>query len=143
MLIGELVKKSGLSKATIRYYEKIGILNEKVVCRNPENGYKIYSSEALELLKMLEIGKQHGATLNEIKTLLDTHQEEGLTCYSLAPVIIKKLDDIDLKIQELQTQKQNLELALNQVNQCFVLKGQNEKEGSSEQSAKRCDKKSL
>ena len=60
MLIGELVKKSGLTKDTIRYYEKIGIFNSRVVQRNPKNGYKNYSEDILEVVKMLEIGKQHG-----------------------------------------------------------------------------------
>ncbi len=119
MLIGELVKKSGLSKDTIRYYEKIGVLNDKVVHRNPDNGYKIYADEALELLKMLEIGKQHGATLREIKTILDAHHEGNLTCQFLAPYIQQKLEEVKCKIEELQQQKRNLEEALRVVTCCI------------------------
>ena len=118
MLIGELVKKSGLTKDTIRYYKKIGILNSRVVQRNPENGYKNYSEEALSVIQMLEFGKQHGCTLNEIKELLDTHYQNNLTCFSIKPFIIQKLKTVNEKIQALEKQRANLEMALYQVEQC-------------------------
>ena len=119
MLIGELSKKSGLTKDTIRYYEKMGILNNRVVQRNPENGYKHYSKEALEIIKMLAFGKQHGCTLNEIRELLDTHHENALTCFSIKPLILKKLNETKAKIQLLEQQKSNLEAALKDVNVCL------------------------
>jgi MerR family Zn(II)-responsive transcriptional regulator of zntA len=119
MLIGELVKKSGLTKDTIRYYEKIGIFNSKVVQRNPKNGYKNYNEKILEVVKMLEIGKQHGCTLNEIKELVESHHQDELTCFSLAPYIHKKLEDVNQKINDLELKKARLEMALLAIQPCF------------------------
>jgi MerR family Zn(II)-responsive transcriptional regulator of zntA len=122
MLIGALVKKTGLTKDTIRYYEKIGILNSRVVERNPENGYKNYNEEALEVLKVLEIGKQHGCTLNEIKEIVESHHEEDLTCFSIAPFIHKKLEKMNQKIKDLEIQKARLERTLEELQPCFDMK---------------------
>lgn len=119
MLIGEFSKKSGWTKDTIRYYEKIGILNNRVVQRNPQNGYKHYKEEAMEVVQMLEIGKKHGYTLNEIKELLEIHHRENLGCLNIAPYLHKKLEQVNQKIQELEKQKQNLEAALDIVNTCL------------------------
>ena len=119
MLIGELVKKSGLTKDTIRYYEKIGIFNSRVVQRNPMNGYKNYSDEVLEVVKMLEIGKQHGCTLNEIREIVESHQQNELTCFSIAPYIHKKLKEVNQKINDLELKKARLEMALINLQSCY------------------------
>lgn len=119
MLIGELVKKSGLTKDTIRYYEKIGIFNHRVVQRNPTNGYKNYSQEILEVVKMLKIGKQHGCTLSEIKELIESHQQKDLTCFSIAPFIHRKLQKINKELNDLELQKIKLETALIAIQPCL------------------------
>ena len=119
MLIGELVKKSGLTKDTIRYYEKMDILNNRVIERNPENGYKNYSEEALKVLEMIQIAKRHGCTLNEAKVLLDYHYEDKLTCFSILPLIAGKMKKLDEKIQALERQKAHLVVLQKRVDNCL------------------------
>ncbi|MFK7950793.1 MAG: MerR family transcriptional regulator [Saprospiraceae bacterium] len=119
MLIGELVKKSGLTKDTIRYYEKVGIFNNRLVQRNPENGYKNYTEEVLEVIKMLKIGKEHGCTLNEIKELIESHHEASLTCFSIAPFIHRKLQKINEEMKHLELQKAKLEMTLLSIQPCL------------------------
>jgi MerR family copper efflux transcriptional regulator len=54
MLIGELVKKSGLTKETIRHYEELGLLRGVKV---QANGYKNYPESTVEDMFLLSVAK--------------------------------------------------------------------------------------
>ena len=56
MRIGELCVKTGLSKETVRYYERQGLL-EKIPQPNRSNNYKVYSAVDLQRLKMIKHAK--------------------------------------------------------------------------------------
>lgn len=56
MLIGELAKKTGLTKDTIRFYEKLGL----ITAQERQAGtrlYKEFSEEAIAQLVMITQGK--------------------------------------------------------------------------------------
>lgn len=66
MKIQELEQRTGLDRATIRYYER-----EKLITptRNPENGYRDYSEEDEVLLIKVKLLRQLEFTLDQIKSL--------------------------------------------------------------------------
>ena len=70
MLIGELVARSGLTKDTIRFYEKKGLIALDQKSRR-ENNYKEYSEHVLEKLMLIRRLKDMGFTLTEVDTFLD------------------------------------------------------------------------
>ena len=86
MQIGQLCRTTGMTKDTIRFYEKIGLLPP--VKRKP-NGYKDYPESIIEQIKLLKHAKELGFTLNEIKE-----------------------QEIDDKIFKLQAFKQEIKLML-------------------------------
>lgn len=65
--IGQASKIAGLSTKTIRFYEESGVLS--FVDRS-ENGYRNYSSEVIEELKLLKYARDLGLPLTEIKKLM-------------------------------------------------------------------------
>lgn len=65
MLIQELEVKSGLPRATIRYYEKEGILNPSRL----ENGYRVYSQDDLDQLMKIHLLRELGMSLDTIRRL--------------------------------------------------------------------------
>ncbi len=70
MLIGELAKKAGLSRDTVRFYERAGLIQSG----EKEAGsrlYKTFDEQALERLIFIKSGQAGGWTLREIKELLD------------------------------------------------------------------------
>ena len=71
MLIGELAAKSGLSRDTIRFYEKQGLISVSWKERR-DNNYKEYSDEVLETLLTIKRVKSFGFTLNEAADLIGT-----------------------------------------------------------------------
>ncbi len=70
--IGELSARHGLSTATVRYYESLGLLGEAE--RSP-NGYRLFSSDDEERLRFILRAKALDLSLDEIRSLLDAwHQ---------------------------------------------------------------------
>ncbi|MBE0456262.1 MAG: MerR family transcriptional regulator [Pseudoalteromonas prydzensis] len=86
MKIAEFEKQTGLSRDTLRYYEKIGMLTPPV---RAGNGYRYYGQTQLQELAFIERGKTIGFTLTEIKVGYERYQALG----SLCPEFSKQLRD--------------------------------------------------
>lgn len=71
MKIKALEEKSGLDRASIRFYEKEGLLNPQRL----ENGYREYSSQELELLMKIKLLRSLGVSLETIRQLQDGEAE--------------------------------------------------------------------
>ncbi|MBD2066682.1 MerR family transcriptional regulator [Leptolyngbya sp. FACHB-671] len=116
MLIGELSKKTGLSKDTIRFYEKIGLIVASDRCAGTRL-YKEYSSETIERLLMINQGKRLGFTLNEMKQLLDEWSGGTIPKQEQIKIIERKIEEITEKTQQLNTIKTYLVNKLNKLNE--------------------------
>ncbi len=101
MLIGELSNKTGLSRDTIRFYEKQGLIS---VARKERrfNNYKEYSEEILQRLLAVKRIKSFGITLNEASDLLDMIEMNEATCDNVLGKIEAKVKLLDEKIKELR-----------------------------------------
>lgn len=117
MLIGELSNKTGLSRDTIRFYEKLGLI---AVPRKERrfNNYKEYSEEILQRLLSVKRIKSFGFTLNEASDLLDMIEMNEATCDNVIGKIETKVKLLDEKIQELREIKT---LLLNGIKNCKSL----------------------
>ena len=70
--IGELSKLSQVSKRTIDYYTKMGLLH----CDRSHNNYRYYHEESLADLKLIEQCQQMKMTLHEIKDRMNLLKSE-------------------------------------------------------------------
>lgn len=98
MLIHKLSEITGLSKDTIRFYEKEGLLD--AASTRSDNNYRHYTSEAVERLDFIKRGKALGFTLREIKSIMaewDSITPEQAICF-----IQSKVEQIEGKINQLQ-----------------------------------------
>jgi DNA-binding transcriptional MerR regulator len=105
MLIGELSKRSGLSRDTIRYYEKRLLLVASE--RGAGNDYKNYRQEALERLKHIQRLKEVGFTLQEIGRLLSGDGNPH-ACEDLPVQLPQKIARIDRQVAVLLEYKASL-----------------------------------
>lgn len=100
MLIGQLSKKTGLSKDTIRFYEKIGL----ITATDKQAGtriYKEYDEQMVERLSMINQGKGLGFTLGEMKQLLDEWGNGSIPKSEQIRIIERKLEEVATKMQQL------------------------------------------
>ena len=107
MLIGELSKRSGFSRDTIRYYEKIGLIRIGRKNRR-ENNYKEYPTSILNRLLTVKECKAYGFTLVEIGELLDYMDADLVTCGRMEEKVNHKIERINQKIKALNQMKEKL-----------------------------------
>jgi MerR family copper efflux transcriptional regulator len=100
MFISELEKKTGLTRHTIRFYEKEGFLEKRHI-RRGENNYRDYSEDAVALLLNIKAGQAAGFTLAELKEMREADETNELTIQRKVVLIRQKIDDIDRKRAEL------------------------------------------
>jgi MerR family transcriptional regulator, copper efflux regulator len=114
MLIGELAQKTGLSKDTIRFYEKMGLI-EASERKAGSRVYKEFSSEIVERLVMIAQGKSLGFTLSQIKQLAEASLNGEMPIYEKVKVTECKLEEINDKIKQLKDIKVQLTAKLNRL----------------------------
>lgn len=114
MLIGQLSKRSGFSRDTIRYYEKIGLI---VLPKNSRinNNYKDYPEDVLHLLSLIRKYKDLGFTLEEIRELIVLQSIKVLDVSKLTKLIELKLSGIDDELSRLHNVKLKLNRKLHEL----------------------------
>ena len=87
MLIGEIAKRSGLSKDTLRHYEALGLIHS-TSRQAGSRVYRDYDARTLERLSLVAFAKLLGLRLREMVEPLDralsnesTAAERKLSCF--------------------------------------------------------------
>lgn len=101
----EIALKAGVGFDTLRYYEKMGLLETPV--RN-EKGYRQYHEGVMERLIYIVLAKKCGFTLREIKKSLDLLDVNQNTKIDTDGLIESKIREIDEKIELLGIMKEKL-----------------------------------
>ncbi|MEI8609253.1 Zn(2+)-responsive transcriptional regulator [Enterovibrio sp. Hal110] len=97
--IGQLAKRAGVSGDTLRFYEKVGLLQP---ASRSDSGYRLYDEDAISRIHFILKAKRIGLTLEEIQELLDIRLEASQhSCAEVKGITQKKLNEIDQKIAEL------------------------------------------
>jgi MerR family redox-sensitive transcriptional activator SoxR len=68
LTIGQVAQRVGLNTSAIRYYERNGVLPEA----SRVSGQRRYTESTIERLRVLDVAKRAGFTLDEAKVLLAT-----------------------------------------------------------------------
>lgn len=116
MLIGELVDRTGLTKDTIRFYEKKGLISLGRKDRR-ENNYKEYSEQVVERLMLIKKLKDLGFTLNEIDSFLELWRAEDASCRNLKYTLENKISLINEQLQSLLALQHRLTTSLTRCNE--------------------------
>lgn len=123
--IGQLSKKSDVPIDTIRYYEKVGVLDR---IQRSENNYRIYTDQTLADLLFIKHCRELDISLNDIKTLKQMKAQPKQTCTEVDNLVNKYLIEVSEKIERLLLLKETL-IDLKQhcstdrtVDECGILK---------------------
>ena len=102
---GELAVKAGVSKETIRFYEKKGLMT---VPARTDGGYRQYSQKDVERLIFIRNAKELGFSLSEIKELLAIADGNIYKCRDVRRIAERKLDHISHQLKHLKRLKTTL-----------------------------------
>lgn len=105
MLIGELMDETGLSRDTLRYYERRGLI---APAYRRENGYREYGEDAVARLRFVRLLQGAGFTLREAGAFLELHSAGEATCGNVGEKVREHLTAIDEKMVELQRMRAEL-----------------------------------
>jgi MerR family Zn(II)-responsive transcriptional regulator of zntA len=102
--IGTLASRSGLSRDTIRFYEREALLPQA-----PRNnaGYRLYSTEVLERLHFIKQAQALGFSLAAIRDLLHGYQDSE-ECQRVRQLLAQKIAELDQRMRDMQALRDTL-----------------------------------
>lgn len=103
--IGEVASRAGVNVQTLRYYERRGLLDPD----RRHTGHREYDTDAVRLVRSIKATQRLGFTLSEIEELLDLTRRRSDRTRSIAELAAQKIDEVDLKIDQLQTMRASLQ----------------------------------
>ncbi len=103
--IGPVSKRTGCNIETIRYYERVGLLQAPV--RSP-GGYRLYGNRHLKRLTFVRRARSLGFSIDEVRTLLKLADERRRPCAEVRVVAAAHLEDVRAKIADLRAMERVL-----------------------------------
>lgn len=110
LTIGEMAKYFDLSKQTLLYYEKMGLL---VPHKVEENGYRYYSRHECQLLEIIVSLKKINMPLKDIQEYLEERSADHFE-----KVLKHARDELTKELADIYTRKDQVESALEEMHSC-------------------------
>src|SRR2546428_13917635 len=96
--IGELARRAGVTPKAIRFYERKRILP---TAKRAPNGYRLYSDDAVEMLRFVKQASGLGLTLAEIKDIIAIRQGGRPPCTHVHQLLRVKASELDRKLKDI------------------------------------------
>jgi len=105
--IGELARRAGVTRDTIRFYERSGLLPRPT---RTASGYRLFADADARRVRFIREAQSLGLTLEGIRELLAVREmKTPEECRRVAEQLGKRIDEIDGKIRELETFRARLQ----------------------------------
>ncbi|HEC20524.1 MAG TPA: Hg(II)-responsive transcriptional regulator [Gammaproteobacteria bacterium] len=108
LTIGKLAEQAGVSVETIRYYQRMQLLNEPI---KPLQGYRIYPESDIARLRFIKRAQQLGFTLKEVRELMALGEGH---CHEVQELAKHKLGLVEERLADLQNMRSALQELLSQ-----------------------------
>lgn len=110
MTIGGLARMCGVSRDTVRFYERESLLPRP---RRSPSGYRLYSAGDADRLSFVRHAQATGLTLDDIRELLRSQQlRSPEACRRVAQRLGERIENIDRKVAELKAFRRELAAAV-------------------------------
>lgn len=104
----EVVERSGLSEHTLRYYERIGLLNE--VHRDASSGHRRYTAQDLQVVEVMACLRATGMSIDHMRKFLELAKEGQPGARELADLFEAHRQQLELELAQKQLHLQYLAL---------------------------------
>ena len=104
--IGEAAKRTGVSAANIRYYEKEGLLEPAL---REGNDYRLYSNADLHRLRFIRRCRSLDMSLDEVRSLLALDGQNPQDCRAASSTVEAHLQHVRLRLKELRALEKELQ----------------------------------
>lgn len=101
---GALARLAGVSKDTLRHYERKGLLAP----RRSSNGYREYPQQALGRVRLVQRALSVGFTLDELSRLMHIRYQGGAPCRQVRALAAAKLESMEVQLRDLTALRDHL-----------------------------------
>lgn len=98
LTIGQAARRSGCAASTIRYYERIGLLNPPT---RGVNGYRYYDANAFERLAFVNRARMLGFSIDAVSNLLRLADHPHEPCHGIDQLLAEQVAAVRSKIDDL------------------------------------------
>ncbi|HEY9422680.1 MAG TPA: MerR family DNA-binding transcriptional regulator [Thermoanaerobaculia bacterium] len=123
---GELARRTGVSKDTLRFYERQGLLPRPE--RLPNN-YRVYAPGAVERVLWIRRVLAAGFTIEELVSILTERERGGVPCRRVRDLGATKLAEIEERLRELESARDGLRELLQEWDQLLADAGPGQRAG--------------
>ncbi|HYV10793.1 MAG TPA: heavy metal-responsive transcriptional regulator [Pyrinomonadaceae bacterium] len=106
---GELAELTGVSRDSLRHYERKGVLPRPL---RGQNGYRRYPPEALQRVQLVRRALSVGFTLDELAKVLKVRDAGGAPCEEVRKLAAQKLLNVQDQLRELTALRDDLQETL-------------------------------
>ena len=101
MRIGELARRSDLSRDTIRFYERNGLIVSSPG-QSPTNGYRDYGEDNVERLSMIREARRAGFSVADLRLFMQQIEQAGPADFETDDYLREKIAEVEAKISRMK-----------------------------------------
>lgn len=105
MTRGVVAQRAGVGPETIRYYERIGLLDEP---RRNASGHRVYEPADLTRVVFIRRAQDLGFSLEDVRELLSLRVKEVAECGHVERAALRRLADVRNRIHDLERMERDL-----------------------------------
>lgn len=105
MKIGDIAAAAGVPSATVRFYERRGLIPEAP--RTPA-GYRTYGTETARRLQFIRHAQELGFSLDEVRRMLDLRTDDPASCHAVEALTRAKVDAVREHLRQLKRLERKL-----------------------------------
>jgi DNA-binding transcriptional MerR regulator len=109
--IGELARRTGCTPETVRYYERIGLLQE---ASRTEGGQRRYGEGAVRRLTFIRHARDFGFSVEAVRELLEMADHPEMPCNEVDALAKHHLEEVESRLQRLTALRDELERMVTQ-----------------------------
>lgn len=96
--IGDLSRRTGVNIETIRYFEKVGLLETPA---RTHGGHRVYGGQHLRALSFIRRARELGFTPDEVRAILKLGGPGEACCDEVREIAVQHLETVRLKMADL------------------------------------------
>jgi DNA-binding transcriptional MerR regulator len=108
LTIQEVSRRSGLSEPSLRYYEKIGLIEH--VERDESSGHRRYGAAVVGRIEALACLRATGMSVQDMRAYLDNLRDGPNAAWELHALFARNVERIDAEIERLHVRRDYLRL---------------------------------
>jgi MerR family transcriptional regulator, copper efflux regulator len=103
MLISEFARVTGLTRDTVRFYARLGLLQPKTSGKGGRHPYSFFTDKDIQAAEVIRISQSLGMSLKEIAAFNEERRDGHLTCERRVEIMSAQLVRLEAKATELET----------------------------------------